>query len=169
MFAILGKQRDGIESGTIMMQLPLEPPVFGGEDEIPISTGAAVITPVRDWRIVAEDRIEGHLCFILVPEVFRPGINLFLTGGIPGHLAAEGIGFLSPAIGSDTHFSFKVVGLLLPAFTLKIAQNLEKDISLHLAEDSQVCRVMGHGDGSLISLTQIPIPGVVRHHPFMVA
>src|SRR5258708_10350322 len=152
-----------------MMQLSLKPAVFGRENKIPIATCAAVVAPVRNRRIVTENRVEGYFCFVLVSEVFRPRIDFFLACRVPWHLAAERVSFISPMIGAGSHFGFEVAGLLLHAFPLEVAQNLKKDVSFHLPEDCQVRREIIHGYGGLICILDIPFPSMVRNQALMVA
>src|ERR1700722_1357249 len=80
MFAVLGQQRNRVESRTVVMQLPLEAAIFGGEDEIPVTARAAVVSPVRNRGIVAEDWVERYIGFVQISTSSWPveshGISL---------------------------------------------------------------------------------------------
>ena len=60
-----------------MVQLTFQAAVFCGKDEIPITAGAAVISPVRNRRVITENGVQGHFGFVFIAEVFCPGIDLF--------------------------------------------------------------------------------------------
>src|SRR3954447_19837801 len=120
MLAILGQQGNGIDAGTIVMELPLQPSVFGGENKIPVTACAAVVAPVRDRRIGGEGCIQSYIGLVHVTEILSPGIHLVLSRRVPRHLATERIGFILPTVGATSHFCFEVFGLFFPAFTLKI-------------------------------------------------
>src|SRR5580698_11528962 len=152
-----------------MMKLSLKPPVFGCKDKIPVATCAAVVAPVRNRRIVTENRVEGHFGLVVVPKILGPRVDLFLPCGVPWHLTAEWIGFLPPAFCATAHSCFKVVSFLFPAFTPKVVENLKKNVSLHLAKDRQLRRELGHCNGCFICLVQIPIPRMIRYKPFVIA
>jgi hypothetical protein len=100
------------------MQLALEPPVFGRKNEIPVSPRAAVIAPMRNGRIVAENRVKRYLGLVLITKIFCLGINFFLPGGIPWHFAAEGVRLLFPMISTLSHLAFQRVGLRIHGFAL---------------------------------------------------
>src|SRR3954453_13041951 len=118
MLAIFGQQGNGIEPGTIVMELPLQPSVLGGENKIPVAACAAVVAPVRDRRIVGEDCIQSYIGLVHVTEILSPGIHLFLSHRVPWHLATERIGFILPTVGATSHFCFEIFGLFFPAFPL---------------------------------------------------
>src|SRR3954453_13043321 len=139
MFAIFGEHRDSIQSRTVMMKLALQSAVFGRENEVPIASCAAVVAPEGGRRVIAEDSVEGNVSLVVIPEILRPCVRLFLPGRVPGPLAAQRVGFPSPSVRTGPHFRLNIIGLLLPSFTLQIAKNLEKDVPLHLSEDCQVC------------------------------
>src|SRR5579862_4645941 len=111
MLAVFGEQRDRVESRSVMMQLPLKPPVLAGKDEIPITTSASVVSPVRDGGIVAEDCVESNVRLVVVAEIFRPRVDLFLSSRVPGHFASIGIGLGFPAIGTLAHLRLEVSSL----------------------------------------------------------
>src|SRR6476661_10581007 len=85
--------------------------------EIPVPTCIAVVTPMRNGGHVTENRVDRDLAFVIVPEIFRPRVNFFLPGGIPGHLAAERIRASFPDIRAPFHDRFELVGFLFPTFT----------------------------------------------------
>src|SRR5581483_4685214 len=81
-----------------MMKLAFKPAVASGEDEIPIAARAAVVSPMWDRRIVAEDRVQSDFSLVVVTEIFRPIVNLFLAGRVPWHFTAKGIRLCAPAV-----------------------------------------------------------------------
>src|SRR3954468_6993007 len=103
-----------------MMKLPLQTPIFGGKDEIPVAARAAVISPMRNRWVVGENRVERDLGLVVIAKIFCPSINLFLAGGIPWHLAAERIGLRFPAIGSRMHPGFQGFCLCVHPFALQV-------------------------------------------------
>src|SRR5512147_1885283 len=114
------------------MKLSFEAAVLGCENEIPVAASAAVVSPVWHCGVVAQYRVECHIGFVAITEIFAPGIDFLLAGGVPGHLAAEGISLLFPAMGARFHLRFQVIGLSLHAFALEVGQNLEEDVAFHL-------------------------------------
>src|SRR6476661_8679660 len=98
------------------MKLSFYPSRLSAVDEVPVSTRVAVIAPMRHSRHIADDGIERHFGLVIVTKVFAPGIDLFLPGRVPGHLAPERIGFAFPAIGALFHDCLYVAGFLSPAF-----------------------------------------------------
>src|SRR5262245_61539186 len=114
-----------------MMYLAFDPPELASIDEVPIAPGISVVTPVRDGGHVAQNRVEGHYRFVVVAKELAPGIHFLLTGGVPGHLAAERIGLTLPAIRSHLHEGFDVARLFLPALAFQIVEQGEKNIAFH--------------------------------------
>src|ERR1035437_8866774 len=102
------------------MQLTFEPPVFGGKNEVPVSARATVIAPVGNCRIVSENCVERDLGFVLIAEILCPSIDLFLTGGIPGHFAAEWVGLLRPVVGAFAHLTLQSNCLCIHAFEFEV-------------------------------------------------
>ncbi len=105
----------------------------------------------------------------MVAKVFRPRIDLFLSGRVPGHFTAEGIFFILPALGALSHAGFQGTSLRRHAFTLQLEENLKEDIAFHLAEDRITGRKIRHGHGRFIGMVQVPIPGMVGHQVLMIA
>src|ERR1700740_831717 len=91
MFAVFSEHGNGIDARPIMMKLAFDAAVLSSVQEIPVTTRAAVVSPMRDGWHVSDNRIDCNFCLVVVSEVFAPRIDLFLSGGIPGHLAAERI------------------------------------------------------------------------------
>src|SRR5579884_2200068 len=110
-----------------MMKLTLEPSVSAREDEIPIAAGASVVSPMRNRRIVAENRVQCDFGFVVVTEIFRPVVNFFLARRIPRHLTAKGIGLRSPSICACPHSLLEIGGFILHSFELQVGKNLEKN------------------------------------------
>src|SRR5436190_194627 len=126
MIAVLRQEWYGVQRRTIVMKLSLQPAVLAGKDEIPVTARAAVVSPVRDRRVVPQDRIQSDVGFGAVTEVFRPVVDFFLPGRVPGHFASEWIGVRSPAFGASTHFGFEVYGFVVHALAPEVAKNLQK-------------------------------------------
>ena len=169
MLAILREHRDGIETRTIMMELPFEPPVLGGKNKIPVTPRTSVVTPVWDGGVVTEDGVESHLSLVLVIEVFHPRVHFFLTSGVPGHLAAERVGLGLPAVGACLHPGVEIRGFRGHALAFEVGQNLNKDAALHLAENGKAVSKFGHRQGCFIGMREIPVPGMVGDQALVVA
>src|SRR6266704_983039 len=167
--AVFGKHGYGIEARTVMMKLPLYPSVLGGKNKIPIAARTSVVAPVRDGGVVTENRIESHIGLVLIAEIFHPRINFFLAGGVPGHFAAEWVGFGLPTAGASAHLAFEILSLRGHAFALEVGENLNEDAALHLAENSEAVGKFGHRNGSFIRVRQIPVPGMVGDESLVVA
>src|SRR5256884_1829617 len=41
------------------------------------------------FRSVPQNRTESHVGLVLITEIFHPGIDFLLAGGVPGHFAAR--------------------------------------------------------------------------------
>ena len=98
-----------------------------------------------------------------ISEILAPSVDLFLSGGIPRHLASEGIGFALPVIGSSLHRGLKLSRLGRFSLCFEIVQNRDEDITFHLPELRQPFSKTHHRHGCLIGLVQIPIPWVMFH------
>src|SRR4051794_14074554 len=116
------------------MELSLQAAIPAGEDEVPVAPGASVITPMRNGGIVAKNRVESGISFIVPAEIFCPVVDLFLTGGIPGHFAAKGVRLFTPMLSARAHLRFKVCGRVVHPFSFEVGKNLQEDGSFHLAE-----------------------------------
>src|SRR5437660_2010554 len=154
MLAILRERWDSIETRPIMMELSFEPGVLGGENKVPVAPRTPVVTPVRDRGVVTEDRVESHIGLVLVAEVFHPRVHFFLAGGVPGHLAAEGIRFSFPAGGARAHLGFEVFRLRRQALALEVRQYLNKNAAFHLSENGETVGILGHRDGCFIRMAE---------------
>src|SRR5258708_39554186 len=139
---------NGVEPRPVMMKLALDAAVLGAgaENKIPVTARAAVVPPMRDGRIVAEDRVESDIGLVLIFKVFCPSIHLFLTGRIPRHLTTEWVRFFSPTVGARTHPRLQLVRLLLHAFAFEVGKNLKEDVTFHLAEYGEALGIFRHGD-----------------------
>jgi hypothetical protein len=64
------------------MELSLKSTILmaGAKDEIPVAACAAVINPVRNCGIIAEDRVQGNVGFIGITKIFCPLIDFLLAG-----------------------------------------------------------------------------------------
>src|SRR5207302_3143117 len=91
MLAVFSEHRNRINARSIMMKLALDAAVFCSVDEIPVTARAPVVSPMRKRRHVSDDGVDGDFRFIVVSEVFAPGVDLFLSGRVPRHLASERI------------------------------------------------------------------------------
>src|SRR5215469_13211564 len=106
------------------MKLPLDAAVLcaGAVDEIPVAPGASVVSPMRYGWHVAENCVQRDPSLVAIAEILCPGIDFFLTGRVPRHLASEGICLLLPAIGALAHFGFELIRKLGHSFSLEIKQ-----------------------------------------------
>src|SRR5258708_5173222 len=102
------------------MELALEALRLASVDEVPVATGTAVVAPTRDDWIVSENGVEGDVGLVFIAKVGGPVVDLLLTGRVPWHFAAEGIGFALPQVGADAHQLFELCGLLGAAFVFQI-------------------------------------------------
>src|SRR5690348_10374111 len=168
MLAIFGKQWNRVDARAVMVKLPLETLDFRGIDEIPVAAGTAVIAPTRNRGIVTKDGIKRHFGFVFVTEMLHPAIDLLLARGIPRHFAAERIGFDFPFIGAGTHAGLEVFGLLRHALAAQILEHLEKNVSFHLAEMREARREIRHGDGGLVGMLEVPLPGMIGDEILMI-
>src|SRR3974377_130276 len=121
-----------------MMKLALQPSILGGENEIPVATRAAVISPMRYCGVVSEDGIQCNVSFVLVAKVFSPRIDLFLSGRIPRHLAAKRISLALPVIRAFAHLGLECISLLVHVLASEVGHDGNKDGTLHLPEDRQI-------------------------------
>src|SRR5579875_2493144 len=110
-FAVGGEQGHGIDAGAVVVELAFEALDLAAEDEVPVAAGAAVVAPAGEGGVVAKDGVQRGLRLVVVAEVFRPGVDLFLAGGVPRHLAAEGILLGIPVLGAFAHGGFELGGL----------------------------------------------------------
>src|SRR5215831_2347912 len=94
-----------------MMKLALEPSILGGENEIPVASRAAVVSPMGNRGVVCQYGIQGHFSFVVISKIFRPCVDLFLSGRIPGHFAAKRVGLSLPSIRPFAHLSFQGISL----------------------------------------------------------
>src|SRR5215469_1745816 len=101
------------------MQLSFEPSILRGENEIPITAGASVVPPMRNGRIVTQNGVQRDVSLILVAEIFRPRIDLFLPSRVPRHFTSERIRLLLPAVRTLVHLVFECRGLLSHPFALR--------------------------------------------------
>ena len=130
---------------------------------------------MRHCRHVTDNGVERHFRFVVVTEIIAPRIDLFLTRRVPGHLAAEGIRFILPAISAFFHQLLDLIRLLGPAFAFKISQQCEKDVAFHQSQldvayataavrraaESELCRLIG--------LFEIPVPRMGGHQTRVIA
>src|SRR5215471_10085478 len=127
-----------------MVKLTLESSIFSGKDEVPVPSSTSVVSPMRNRRIVAENRVEGNVSLIAVAEVFCPRVHFFLSSGVPRHFASERVSLALPTIGADPHFALQRIGLLLHVFALEVFKDRNKDRALHLSEYGKIFGVLGH-------------------------
>src|SRR6516164_6816759 len=152
-----------------MVKLTLQPSILGCENEIPITTRTTVVSPMWNRGVISEYGIQGYFRFVLVPEIFRPGVNFFLSGRIPWHFATERVCLAFPSVRPLAHLTFQSISLLGHVLVPEVAQNGNEDGALHLAEDRQILCVFGHRHRGFVSLIQIPVPGMIRHQIVMIA
>src|SRR4029079_17241136 len=124
-----GRQhRDGIESRSVMMQLTLaRTSGCRAVENIPETSGAGVVSPVRYRWHVTQDGVERDLRFRIIAEILRDSVDLFLTSGIPSHFASIRQCATVPVIGACLHLTFKRRGLSLPAFSFEVIEQKQKD------------------------------------------
>src|SRR5215472_7320728 len=148
-----------------MMKLPLDAAVLGAGavDEVPIASCTAVVAPMRYGGHVAEDGIQRDFSLISIAEVFGPGVDLFLTRGIPRHLAAERIRLPFPAIRSFAHFGLDLISQSSHPLAPEVVQNFKKDIAFHLPETRVPWRELGHRQSRLGRVLQVPLRGMTGH------
>src|SRR6185503_1454546 len=79
MFSIVRQNGNRIETRPVVMQLPLDPSDLAAVEKVPVTTRVAVVTPVRQRRHVANDRIERNERFVVMTEILAPRINFFLA------------------------------------------------------------------------------------------
>src|SRR6478672_3560279 len=68
MFAVFREQGNSIDTRPIMMKLALDAAVLSGVEEIPVTTRAAVVSPMRDGWHVSDNRIDCNFCLVVVSE-----------------------------------------------------------------------------------------------------
>src|SRR5580704_8465484 len=158
MSAVLGEQGDRIEAGAVVMELALEALDLAAVDEIPVAAGAAVVAPAGDDGIVGEDGVEGDVGFVFIAEVSGPVVDLFLAGGVPRHLATEGVRLTFPPVGSKTHQRFELRGLFGATLVFQILKQAQEDGALHLAETRVVRRLGAHSECGFVCLIEVPLP-----------
>src|ERR1700733_5741432 len=140
------------------MKLALESLCLASVDEVPVTTGAAVVAPAGDDRIVGENGVDGDVGFVFIAEVSGPVVNFFLASGVPWHFTAEGVGFAFPSIGTLPHPVFKLCSLFGPTFVLQILEQAKEDGAFHQAKARVVGRLRAHGECGFVSLIEIPLP-----------
>src|SRR5207253_11205348 len=128
------QNRNGINTRAIMMKLTFEARVFSSVDEVPVPPRAAVVTPMRDSRRIAQNRVQRHLCFIEIAEILGPCIDFFLSRRIPGHLAAEWIRLLLPVLGALSHSGFERSGEVGDLLALEVVEYGHEHVAFHLSE-----------------------------------
>src|SRR5262245_58200352 len=117
------QHRDGIETRSIMMQLPLTRSSRRCTvKEIPEAPSTAIVSPVWNRRHVTENGVERDLRFRIVAEILCDSVNLFLPRGVPRHLTSIWQRTPVPVFGAGLHLSLQRCGLRLPAFTLEIVE-----------------------------------------------
>src|SRR5437660_698234 len=158
MLAVFSEHRNRVDARSIMMKLALDAGIFCSVYEIPVTARTPVVSPMRKRRHVSDDCIYRDFCLVVISEVFAPGVDLFLPGRVPRHLASERISFCLPMVGSRFHRSFKFGGLFVFSLALEVGEDRDKNIALHLSELRQVGRKARHSQRCLVSLLQIPIP-----------
>src|SRR5579884_562841 len=151
------------------MKLTFDPAVLSGVQKVPVTTGASVVTPMRDCRHVADDRVDRNFCFVGITEVLAPGVYLFLPGGIPWHFAAKGIGLCFPMVGSGFHYGLELSSLLVLSLCFEIVENGHEDVAFHLSELGEIFCEMAHRQRSFIRLVKIPIPRMMLDQARMIA
>ena len=99
-----------------------------------------------------------------IAEVLRPGVDLFLPGRVPRHLAAERIRLRRPAIGARLHARFEIRRLLRPAFALQVLEHEHERCRRPSARRSRSrpCSPDRSGTSSCCRLVEIPVPRLVR-------
>src|SRR5438445_5974711 len=117
-----------------MMKLVFQACVFSGIDEVPIPPRAAVITPMRYGRHIAQDRIQCPVRFIEIAKILRPRIDLFLSRRVPGHFAAEWIRLLLPALGALSHGGFQLPGDVSDSLAPEIVEGGHEAVSVPCSE-----------------------------------
>src|SRR6185312_10838337 len=55
----LRQKWNGVQPGTVVVNLPLDARELAAIEEVPISSGVAVVAPMRHGGVVCEDRIQG--------------------------------------------------------------------------------------------------------------
>src|SRR6184192_2196272 len=134
MLAKFREKRDGVQARAIVVQLALELAKLARENEVPIAARTAVVSPMRNYRIVAKDGVERHVRFFLKAKMFHPGVDLFLPGRVPRHFASVGVRFVFPAIGPYAHFGCQVIRLRVPPIATPSRPPLKENVSIHLTE-----------------------------------
>ena len=151
------------------MKLAFEARVFSSVDEVPVPPRAAVVTPMRDSRRIAQNRVQRHLCFIEIAEILGPCIDFFLSRRIPGHLAAEWIRLLLPVLGALSHSGFERAGEVGDLLALEVVEYGHEHVAFHLSEHRIPRRVLHHCHGGLVRVFQVPVPPVLGDQAFVVA
>src|SRR5580765_2505013 len=108
MLAVFRQHRNRVDTRSIVMKLALDSAVLPRVKEIPITSGAAVVSPMWNRRHVSDNRVYCDFSFIGISEVLAPRVDLLLTGGVPRHFTAERIRFRFPMVGSRLHRSLKL-------------------------------------------------------------
>src|SRR5439155_12898923 len=111
MLPIFREKRNSVQTRTVMVQLTFNLPKLAREYKIPVPACAAVVSPMRNCRIVAKDGVQRHVRLLFKAKVFHPGVDLFLPGRVPRHLSPTAIRFLFPSIGAHAHSCFPVIPL----------------------------------------------------------
>src|SRR5215471_7512149 len=151
------------------MKLALDSAVLARVEEVPIASGAAVVSPMWNCRHVPDDRVDGDFSFVVISEVLAPCVNLFLSGGIPRHFTAERIRLRFPMIGPRLHRSFELRRLVALALSLEVIQNRDENVTFHLPKLSQLRGELRHRQRRLIGMIEIPIPRMKFHEAMMIS
>src|SRR5215475_6607840 len=152
MFAVGGKDWNCIKTRPVVVKLPLQPCVLARVDEIPETSCAAVVTPMRNRRHISKNRVECDIGLVLIAKIFGPGIDLFLSGRVPWHLTAKGIWLFFPPVGARPHCGLQRVSLLSHAFTPEVVQNQKEYVAFHLSEAGVDTGKFVHRNCCLVSM-----------------
>ena len=144
------QHRNRVQARAVVVQLAFNLPKLARKNKVPIAPRTAVVSPVRNCRIVGKDGIQRHVRFFLEAKILHPRIDFFLPRGIPRHLASERIRFLLPAISSCAHLRFQVVCLRIHSFAPEVCHYFKENISFHLTKYRVVWCEFDHRDGCFI-------------------
>src|SRR6185437_1580707 len=153
------------------MKLPLDARILGiaSIDEVPVPSRAAVVSPAWNRGVVGQDCIKGDVGLVVVVKVSRPIVDLFLTGGIPRHFTAEGIGLALPSVGAFLHYGLELRSLIRPSLIFQILKQPKKNSAFHLAIATVIRCLRTHCERGLIGLVEIPLPRVPRRDSLCIA